>query len=204
MVGFRNFRDKYFQENLENSLYQRLSSVGQNPKTLLIGCSDSRVDPAILTEAGPGDLFVVRNVANLVPPFENKTSGFHGISSAIEFAVVNLKVENVIVLGHRQCGGIRTLVNGTSGQFIQRWMSIAESAKRTVLHNNPTADEATLLRLIEMEAIKISITNLKSFPFIQTAIQERNLNIVGVYFDLEQGALWEFNEPQNAFNELKI
>src|SRR5271155_4026926 len=103
MAGFRKFRDKYFAN--EHPLYRRLSTVGQVPKTLIIACSDSRVDPAILTSASPGELFVVRNVANLVPPFQ-KGGGYHGVSAAIEFAVVNLKVENIIVMGHRQCGGI--------------------------------------------------------------------------------------------------
>jgi len=132
MVGFRRFREKYFlHADHEHSFYQRLASAGQSPRTLLIGCSDSRVDPAILTGASPGELFVIRNVANLVPPCEVSEVGFHGTSSAIEFAVVNLKVENVIVLGHRQCGGIRALMTETaesSDSFIGQWMSIAKDA----------------------------------------------------------------------------
>ncbi|MGZ3724040.1 MAG: carbonic anhydrase, partial [Bdellovibrionales bacterium] len=104
--GFRRFREKYFDP--EDSLYRK---AGQAPKTLVIGCSDSRVDPAIITSSGPGELFVVRNVANLVPPYETG-GGLHGVSAAIEFAIVNLKVENVVILGHRQCGGIRALVTG--------------------------------------------------------------------------------------------
>ena len=205
MVGFRSFREKYFQDNLENSLYRRLSSEGQTPKTLLIGCSDSRVDPAILTEAAPGELFIIRNVANLVPPFENRPTGFHGISSAIEFAVVNLKVENVIVLGHRQCGGIRALVQGgASGTFISRWMTIAEPAVLKVKKENPSAEEPQLCRLTEMESIKVSLENLKTFPFVQEAISARSLNLLGVYFDLELGSLWEYDGLQNTFSEIKI
>jgi len=199
MLGFRRFRDKYFQENIENSLYRKLSSSGQTPKTLFIGCSDSRVDPAIMTEASPGELFIIRNVANLVPPFENPTKGFHGISSAIEFAVVNLKVENVIILGHRQCGGIRTMMQGTSGEFVKRWMSIAESAKQKVLLENPMADDETKIRLAEMESIKVSLRNLRSFPFVEEAITSRNMNVIGVYFDLEQGELWEYEETKDNF-----
>src|SRR5687767_8056292 len=100
MAGFRRFREKYYLgEDLENSVYQQLASSGQTPKTMLIGCCDSRVDPALLTGASPGELFVVRNVANLVPPCEPSAVGFHGTSSAIEFAVVNLKVDNIIILG---------------------------------------------------------------------------------------------------------
>src|SRR5690606_34065906 len=125
VAGFRRFREKnYFQET-EHSNYQRLVSHGQTPKTLLIGCSDSRVDPAILTGASPGELFVIRNVANIVPPCEPASVGLHGTSSAIEFAVSFLKVENVIILGHRQCGGIRALMQGTNGKatFIEKWMN---------------------------------------------------------------------------------
>lgn len=199
MLGFRRFRDKYFQENLENSLYRRLSSAGQNPKTLFIGCSDSRVDPAIMTEASPGELFIIRNVASLVPPYENPTSGFHGISSAIEFAVEHLKVENVIILGHRQCGGIRAMMDGTSGGFIKRWMSIAEADKQKILAEHADADHDTKVRLVEMESIKTSVRNLRGFPFVQQAVTERNLNIIGVYFDLEQGELWEYEEAADKF-----
>src|ERR1700733_11608814 len=101
MVGFRHFREKFFLS--DDNTYGRLTTDGQGPKTLIIGCSDSRADPAIMVGASPGELFVVRNVANLVPPFE-KGGGYHGVSAAIEFSVVNLKVENIIILGHRQCG----------------------------------------------------------------------------------------------------
>ena len=109
---------------------------------MIIGCSDSRVDPAILTSAGPGDLFVVRNVANLVPPYD-ADGGRHGVSAAIEFGVVNLNVENVIVLGHRQCGGIRTLIfpeEIVSGGFVQQWMKVAEPAKKRAKEIHPHGD----------------------------------------------------------------
>ena len=107
MAGFKLFREKFFEG--DNPTYGRLTTGGQGPKTLIIGCSDSRVDPAIISSASPGEIFVVRNVANLVPPFE-KGGGHHGVSAAIEFAVVNLQVETIIILGHRQCGGIRALL----------------------------------------------------------------------------------------------
>ena len=142
MAGFKRFRESYFAE--ENSVYGRLASSGQTPKILVIGCSDSRVDPALLSSASPGDLFVVRNVANLVPPFEKNSTGLHGVSSAIEFAVAILKVETVIILGHRQCGGIRALVvpdSGASTTFIHRWVQIAKAAKERVLQKYPGASE---------------------------------------------------------------
>ncbi len=204
MAGFRKFHDKYFAN--EHPLYQRLSSGGQSPKTLIIGCSDSRVDPAIITSAGPGDLFIVRNVANLVPPFE-KGGGFHGISAAIEFAVVNLKVENVIVLGHRQCGGIRALMLNDSKKedsFVEQWVRIAQDAKDRVLAKYKGADEETLCRHGELESIVTSINNLRTFPFVVDAIKNRGLAVMGIYFDLESGQLIEYDEDSAAFRNIEI
>jgi len=208
IVGFRRFREKYFlQEDADSSIYTRLASSGQTPKTLLIGCSDSRVDPAILTGASPGDLFVVRNVANLVPPCETSDVGFHGTSSAIEFAVANLKVENVIILGHRQCGGIRALMSREKNQkptFISQWMGIVEEVHQHIHAEHPDADDDTRCRLAEMESIEVSLRNLRSFPFVQDAIANRQMNVIGVYFDLELGQLWHFDDATQAFVKLPV
>lgn len=208
MAGFRRFREKYFLQDDENSVYHRLASMGQSPRTLLIGCSDSRVDPAIMTGASPGDLFVVRNVANLVPPCEPATIGLHGTSSAIEFAVINLKVDNIIVLGHRQCGGIRALMTGATHAehktFVGQWMGIAEEARRRVMEAHPGADEETLCREGEMETIKVSLANLMTFPFVKEAVETRRMNLIGVYFDLELGQLWEYEESVGKFRQLEI
>jgi carbonic anhydrase len=205
LVGFRRFREKYYTQ--QEDVYQRLSSDGQTPKTLLIGCSDSRVDPAILTDGAPGELFVIRNVANLVPPCEPAGVGLHGTSSAIEFAVVNLKVENVIVLGHRQCGGIKALMSGATDDpksFVGKWMSIAEEARKNIIRIYPDADHDTRWRLAEKESIKVSIKNLRTFPFVQQAIKTRDMNVVGIYFDLEQGELSEYDETTDRFKLLEI
>lgn len=207
MVGFRRFHEKYFAHEDEKSIYHRLASAGQTPRTLLIGCSDSRVDPAILTDASPGDLFVVRNVANLVPPCEPSTVGFHGTSSAIEFAVKNLKVENIIVLGHRQCGGIRALMDDGRQKeptFVDQWMHIAEDARTKVLASHAHEDLDTRCRLAEMESIIVSIKNLKTFPFVQEAIDTRQMNLIGVYFDLEQGQLFEYDDTTQKFRQLEL
>lgn len=208
MAGFKKFKEKYFEPvDLENSVYHKLSSVGQSPKTLLIGCSDSRVDPAILTGAEPGELFIVRNVANLVPPCETSSVGFHGTSSALEFAVQHLKVENIIVLGHRQCGGIQALMNSTpesSNTFIGQWMSIAKEARQYVLLNHADLSKESQWRLAEMESIKVSIKNLKTFAFVRDAIANRQMNVIGVYFDLEEGELWELDESTNKFRQLDL
>lgn len=209
MAGFRRFKGKYFQpEDAEHSVYHRLASSGQTPKTLLIGCSDSRVDPAILTGASPGELFIVRNVANLIPPCEPSAVGFHGTSSAIEFAVMNLKVDNIIVLGHRQCGGIRALMNGHAEKhpesFVGQWMSIAEEARENVLRDHADADEETRWRLAEMEALKVSYKNLHTFSFVREAVARHELNVICVYFDLEQGQLWDLDGSTGQFRQLEI
>jgi carbonic anhydrase len=208
IAGFRRFREKYFlQEDVDSSIYTRLASEGQTPKTLLIGCSDSRVDPAILTGASPGDLFVVRNVANLVPPCETSDVGFHGTSSAIEFAVANLKVENVIILGHRQCGGIRSLMSREKNKkrtFVSQWMGIVEEVHQSVHASHPKADDDTRCRLAEMKSIEVSLRNLRSFPFVQEAIASRQMNVIGVYFDLELGELWHFDDGTQEFVKLPV
>jgi carbonic anhydrase len=208
IAGFKRFREKYFLSNeIEQTYFQRLTTTGQTPKTLLIGCSDSRVDPAIMTGASPGELFVVRNVANLIPPCEPSTIGFHGTSSALEFAVVNLKVDNVIILGHRQCGGIRALMNGITANkesFIGQWMKIVSSVPEKVRCEHPHADQETQYRIAEMEALKISLQNVQSFPFVKEAIENRSLNVIAVYFDLEQGQLWEFDNQTSQFKQLEI
>lgn len=204
VVGFRRFRERFFAE--ENSVYTRLASSGQSPKTLMIACSDSRVDPAILFSTSPGDIFVVRNVANLVPPFESSI-GFHGVSAAIEFAVVNLQVENIVVLGHRQCGGIRSLFqpeNIKAGGFVAQWMTIADEAKKAVLATAKTQDVDTLCRECERASIVISLKNLRSFPFIETAIRERNLQLLGVYFDLEDGHLSAYDNASDSFQDIQV
>lgn len=200
LIGFRHFREKFYN-GAPNEYNQKLQSGWQGPKTLIIGCSDSRVDPAILGSAGPGELFIVRNVANLVPPYEPE-GGRHGVSSAIEFAVINLKVENVIILGHRQCGGIRALLfpeQTQAGGFVQKWMRIAEPAKERALALNPNADQNVLWKTCELESIRTSIENLRTFPFVAEAEKERGMSIMGIYFDIEKGELLELNEQTGVF-----
>jgi len=201
IAGFKRFREKYSLSN------ERLATSGQTPKTLLIGCSDSRVDPAIMTGASPGELFVVRNVANLIPPCEPSAVGFHGTSSALEFAVVNLKVENIIILGHRQCGGIRALMNGITtdpNSFIGQWMKIAAEVPAKVISENPHLDKEHHYRIAEMEALKISYKNLQTFPFIKAAVENRHMNVIAVYYDLEQGLLWELDSLTQQFKQIEI
>lgn len=200
--GFRLFREKYFTG--ESPVYSKLSQ-GQAPKTLVIGCSDSRVDPAIISSAAPGELFVIRNVANLVPPYESNLQSYHGVSAAIEFAVVNLKVENVVIMGHRQCGGIRALVQGLNNlqnSFVGQWMKIAENARASVFEKHKTDDIDLLCKHCEMESIITSIEHLKTFPFVNEALAQKTLSLHGVYFDLEQGTLFSLDAAVKKFKQI--
>ena len=200
--GFHKFRNRYFVQDKE--LFEQLNSEGQTPKTLVIGCSDSRVDPALLLQANPGDIFVIRNVANLVPPYE-EGGGYHGVSSAIEFAVNYLKVENIVVLGHEHCGGINALWNSDTNQqnaFINSWVQIASEAKIEVLQESPDAPLKDQLDSCAKKAVLISMENLMSFPFIQQRMKLNNLKIYGWFFELDGGRLLEFNFAEKKFIDI--
>jgi carbonic anhydrase len=200
--GFHKFRTKYFVKDTE--LFEHLTVEGQSPKTLIIGCSDSRVDPALLLQAKPGDIFVIRNVANLVPPYE-VGGGFHGVSSAIEFAVNYLKVESIVVLGHEHCGGINALwnANQTDQQsFIASWVKIAAEAKIEVLKEMPNAPLKAQLASCTKKAVLISMENLMTFPFIQEKMKSHSLKIYGWFFELEGGRLLEFDYEKKTFLEI--
>jgi len=202
--GFQRFRVKSFEPNRE--VFNRLAMQGQTPSTMLIGCSDSRVDPAILTDSAPGDLFVVRNVANLVPPYET-TGRYHGTSAALEFAVCNLQVRNIIVLGHSRCGGINALLEGyglnDEGEgFIAPWVQIATSARDEVLRRWPDASREFKQRACERAGIRASLTNLLSFPFVRERVEDRRLNLYGWYYDLENGELMQYDAEKDRFYDL--
>jgi carbonic anhydrase len=197
--GFRSFQDDYFGP--EGSSFETLKH-SQSPKTMVISCSDSRVDPAILTNAEPGDIFTVRNVANIVPPYETE-GGQHGVSAALEFAVCHLNIEHIIVLGHSQCGGIKALMSNTQGcsdgSFISRWMSIAAPAREKVLSELQGKDPALQHQALEEAAILLSMENLHSFPFIVERIEAKTLSLHGWYFDLANGELLEYHPEEKAF-----
>jgi carbonic anhydrase len=196
--GFKRFQQQYFGD--DKRLYESMKE-GQPAKILMIACCDSRVDPAILTDCNPGDLFIVRNVANLVPPCENG-GDYHGTSAALEYAVNDLKVENIIVMGHANCGGIKALWNDdgtTTSQFIQPWVSIAQSAKDEVAVTHAEHDTAAKLVACEQAAILVSLKNLLSFPFIKDRVEKGNLNLYGWYFDMRLGELFSYCPTQNLF-----
>jgi carbonic anhydrase len=201
LEGFKRFRHNIYDEN--RVLFDRLTKHGQSPKTIVVGCCDSRVDPAIVTDCDPGDLFIIRNVANLVPPFETN-GNYHGTSAALEFGVCNLEVENIIVLGHAQCGGIHALMSQVPGTeqhegFVPSWMNVASHARNRVLsrmHGEPLEKQA---RACEQEAILVSLDNLLTFPWILERVAQKKLTLHGWYFNLEQGELLRFNPDSNRF-----
>lgn len=198
---FRRFKHRHFVPNAEH--YEELARYGQNPEVMIISCSDSRVDPETIFTAMPGELFVVRNVANLVPPYE--TGGkFHGVSTAIEFAVLNLRVKHLIIMGHSSCGGVKAALDQsaaiqTEAMFISRWMSMLDEARLRVVSAHQMAPQAEKLRLLELEGIKTSIRNLRTFPFILEAEDKGRLSLHGAYFEIATGTLSVLNHSRGEF-----
>jgi carbonic anhydrase len=203
VAGFERFQQQYFGG--EQSVFQRLRK-GQTPRALVISCCDSRADPGMLLGAGPGEIFVVRNVANLVPPYQHGAP-MPGVRADIEFAVKSLQVERIIVLGHSGCGGIGALMDGEGvGQshyeFIGAWVSIAAKAREQVLRDLPNASRPVQAKACEQAAIALSIENLRSFPWIGERVEAGVLALHGWYFDLEHGELLQYDAPTGRFAAL--
>ncbi|MDX2308028.1 MAG: carbonic anhydrase [Hyphomicrobium sp.] len=201
---YRRFRFRHFLPQADH--YEELATYGQSPSVMLISCCDSRVEPEAIFSAMPGELFVVRNVANLVPPYE--TAGkFHGVSAAIEFAVLNLRVKHIVILGHSGCGGIKAALDQaaaiqTEAQFISRWMSMIDDARLTVLAANQMASAKDRQIALEREAIKQSLQNLRTFPFVAEHENKGRLALHGGYFDIASGTLSVLNHSRGEFMPL--
>lgn len=202
--GYRRFHKKYFLS--DTTLYEALDKIGQSPKTLVLACSDSRVDPSIISDADPGDIFVVRNVANLVPPYEKDDKGFHGVSAALEFAVRILKVENIVILGHSKCAGVHTLLNPKTvedSDFIGHWVDIGQPAKEKACSLVGSCDESDALQhACEKEVVLLSLKNLMTFPWIQERVAEGVLTLHGWYFRISDGILQYYNSKTCVFEEI--
>lgn len=188
IAGYKRFRDGYFKDNRERL---EALAVGQSPPICLVSCCDSRVDPATVFDAHPGELFVVRNVANLVPPCEGDGT-FHGTSAALEFAVTGLNVRHIVVLGHAQCGGIRALVDkdldSADSSFIDRWMSIATPVRKK-LTSDPDACGEARYTACERYSVGNSLDNLMTYPWIKSRVDAGSLALHGWHYDLTGGAL---------------
>jgi len=203
LTGFERFQQRYFGG--DESVFVRLRQ-GQNPRALVISCCDSRADPGMLLDAGPGDIFVVRNVANLVPPYRNGAE-MPGIRADIEFAVKGLNVERIIILGHSGCGGIAALmqgegVSGSKYEFIGAWVSIAAAARERVLRELAGESAAVQRKACEKAAIALSLQNLMSFPWIRERVDAASLTLHGWYFDIDAGELLQHSAETGQFEPL--
>jgi len=198
--GFKTFKEGVFKQKPE--LYEKLA-VGQEPKMMMITCADSRVCPTMLHGLEAGEAFIVRNVANLVPPCEG-SGKHHGTSAAIEFAVTVLNVESIIVMGHSSCGGIRALMSRDdfSGDFIGSWVRIGMPAKKktlSLLGNKSLKEQCSFC---EKEAVNVSLANLLTFPFIEERVHDGRLQIYGMHYDFVEGKLtsWRIVQSQVPVN----
>jgi carbonic anhydrase len=183
--GYRRFRAQQWPER--RAVFEALADEGQSPRTMVIACSDSRVDPTMIFSAQPGELFILRNVANLVPPYA-PDSAYHATSAALEFAVRVLRVHDVIVMGHAMCGGVKVLMEGapaSGGDFLVPWMHIADQAKQRVMHLPP----AERLAACENETVKVSLDHLMTFPWIADRVGMGVLRLTGMSFDIRSGIL---------------
>ncbi|OYX10881.1 MAG: carbonic anhydrase [Rhizobiales bacterium 32-66-8] len=185
--GYRRFRELQWPEH--KTLFERLAARGQKPETFVVACSDSRVDPQMIFNAGPGELFVARNVANLVPPYQ-PDGNYHGTSAALEFSVRVLGVKRIVVMGHAQCGGVHALLQGAppgAQDFVAPWIEIAEEARRQTLEANlpPTEQQ----RFCEHCCVRLSLDNLKSFPWVAERVEGGDLALHGAYFGVATGRL---------------
>ena len=198
LEGFATFRSTYTGEG---SLYAELVEKGQSPETLVIACSDSRNDPALLMQSQPGDIFVVRNVAAIVPPYQ-PDNHYHGTSAAIEFAVKGLKVRNIVVLGHALCGGVRALAHDDGQnhfEFLDNWVRVGIATRDAIMAGLKDADEAVRLRALEQAMILTSLNNLMTFPWIAAQVEQQKLHLYGWYFDMGAGQLMDYDYAQGIF-----
>jgi carbonic anhydrase len=200
--GYHRFRERGWQEQRDR--WETLAE-GQSPKVMVIACSDSRVEPSQIFDTNPGEIFVVRNVAALVPPFET-TPGRHGVSAALEFAVQFLKVEEIVVMGHGLCGGCHAALHQSmrgaapgQGGFIADWIALLDEASAEVRTNHPDIDTRDAGRAMEMAAVRVSLDNLRTFPCIQEKEARGTLKLRGAFFAISDGVLHVLDEATGDF-----
>jgi len=190
----------------EQDRYRELAERGQTPEIMVIGCCDSRVLPEVIFDAGPGELFVVRNVANLVPPYAPSGS-YHGVSAALEFAVGALKVKNIVVLGHAHCGGVRAFAEDAEplspGDFIGKWMSLMAPAADKV---GPRGSYTSAEYLVRMEQASVvnSLENLMTFPRLRRQVEHGSIALHGAYFGVAKGELWVLERDSGEFRPVGV
>lgn len=195
--GYRRFRSGRWRDLRD--LAQKFTE-GQKPRLLVIACCDSRVDPATIFDANPGELFVIRNIANLVPPYE-ATAGYHGTSAAIEFAVDILEVETILVMGHAFCGGVQAALDNKEphpGSFLYTWVGLLDAAKDRVTHDHDQGPA----RALEYESIKVSLDNLMTFKFIADRVKAGTLKLAGAHYGVADGRLRMLDTTTGEFRPL--
>jgi carbonic anhydrase len=199
--GYRRFRENAWPRERER--WSELAQ-GQSPKTMVIACADSRTDPAQVFDTNPGEIFVVRNIAALVPPYET-SAGYHGVSASLEFAVTQLEVEEILVLGHGSCGGCAAALSGVfdgappgGGRFISDWVSMLHPVRDEVrLHHDEM--DADAVREMEWDAVRLSLRNLRTFPWIADRENAGTLKLHGGHFSIAEGRLYLLDEAEGTF-----
>jgi carbonic anhydrase len=205
LAGYRNFMAGRYAT--ETQRYRALAKDGQAPETMVIACCDSRAAPEAIFDAGPGELFVVRNVANLMPPYA-PDGQYHSTSAALEFAVQSLKVKNIVVMGHGRCGGVRAALAPATeplspGDFIGKWMSLLAPAAEAVSGSTlMTAGERQTA--LERISIRHSIANLRTFPCVKILEGKGRLTLSGAWFDISTGELWVMNRETGDFERPEL
>ena len=204
ITGFRNFQKEYTSDS--NRTYRKLAEYGPHSRILMIACCDSRVDPAIITNSAAGDLMVIRNMANLVPPYDGN-SNFQETQAALEFAALYLNVEHIIVMGHSRCGGIRSLLtrlldDSDAELPLDKWTAVAEPAAREVLATMPEESLDDQSCACSRRALVSSLDNLMTYPWVAEKMERGNLQIHGWYFNLADGDLQRYNKETDAFESL--
>lgn len=192
LTRLRRFHSHYFPRHQQR--FQDLVAEGQHPKTLFIGCSDSRVVPYLLTGAGPGELFIVRNVGAFVPPYDG-SHGLHGTMAAIEFAVLSLKVERIVICGHSHCGAIRASYEGVpdEARALKAWLELGREALL------PVRPSPEALRRTEQRAVVLQLERLMAYPFVQRAVESGQLTLHGWHYVIEDGEIHVFDAQQGDF-----
>ncbi len=203
--GFRGFHHDYFKK--DRKLYERLVNDGQSPKVMMIACSDSRIDPALITRSSPGDIFSVRNIAALVNQDDEHDHRGHGTTAAVEYAVKVLKVEHIVVMGHALCGGCRALASSgpelaTDNSFIAKWIAIGSDARDKVRATFPKKSLDDQSAILEKTSILVSVNNLMSYSWVREAVEAGRLKLHGWYFDMAHGALLNYNPMTNVFENI--
>ena len=202
--GYAHFRKTRLARERER--YEELAELGQKPETMIIACCDSRSAPEVVFGAAPGEIFVVRNVANIMPPYEQQ-GDYHSTSAALEFAVQVLRVKHIVVMGHGRCGGIaafrKQMIGETSeplspGDFIGKWISLLEPVAESLQCTGAETPEELQWKL-EEESIRQSIKHLKTFPCVSVLLEREQISLHGAWFDISSGELWTMNEESGVF-----